>query len=257
MVRCFIHYFYLGMVTPTPDLSIIIPTYNERGNVAELVKRIKVAMQQVPLSFELIFIDDHSKDGTVRAIKDIKATAPLFLHSKKGERGKAFSILEGFAYARGELIGFIDADLQYPPEALPAMLQLLKTNEIVVAERSERHTSLLRTVFSRSFRAFFGSFLLGFDVDMQSGLKVFRRSAICFEQLQPSAWGLDFQLLYWARRNGARLAGTPIIFAERSYGESAINPAKVALELGWGAIQLRYSGLKADLQTFFAKRQRD
>ncbi len=238
-------------------VSIIIPTYNERDNIAELVARLEAALKPTRKPFELIFIDDRSPDGTAKALRTVAHTAPLKIHTKKGEQGKAFSILEGLTYAQGSLIAFIDADLQYPPEVLPEMLQLLEDHDIVVAERAIRHTTWLRTLLSRTFRAFFGRFLLGINVDVQAGLKAFRRSVVDNVELQPSAWGLDYQLLYGAKRQNASIVGVPIIFAERKHGESTINATRVSLELAWGAISLRANSLKEDFQTYFSKQVQD
>lgn len=166
----------------------------------------------------------------------------------KVKRARLFSILEGITHARGEIIGFIDADLQYPPEVIPQMLAKLETSDIVVADRTTRETSWYRIVLSRLFRFLFGKLLLGISVDSQSGLKLFRRESVRMEYLEGvTAWGLDYQMLFEAIRNGAKIASVPITFAERQHGTSDVQALQVGYELMRGAIRLR---LRVLVRTF-------
>ena len=222
-----------------PRLSLIIPTYNERENVGELFARISSTLNNAKIEHELICIDDRSPDGTRQAILSLN-TPNTYVHTKQGEKGKAFSILEGITHARGEIIGFIDADLQYPPEVIPQMLAKLETSDIVVADRTTRETSWYRIVLSRLFRFLFGKLLLGISVDSQSGLKLFRRESVRMEYLEGvTAWGLDYQMLFEAIRNGAKIVSVPITFAERQHGTSDVQALQVGYELMRGAIRLR------------------
>jgi glycosyltransferase involved in cell wall biosynthesis len=100
------------------DLSIIVPVYNEAENVSPLVKRLDSAMKKAGISYEVVFVDDHSTDGTVAKVKSLKATYPITLLMKAGKKGKGFSILEGAAVAKADRLAMIDGDLQYPPEAI-------------------------------------------------------------------------------------------------------------------------------------------
>src|SRR5688572_4867015 len=97
----------------------------------------------------------------------------LFL--KEGKRGKAYSIIEGIQKAQYENICMIDADLQYPPEVIPQMLKELETHGVVVANRTDADTSFARRFISKTFSFVFGKVLHGFSVDVQSGLKVFKK----------------------------------------------------------------------------------
>jgi dolichol-phosphate mannosyltransferase len=230
----------LPMAIVHPTVSIVVPTYNERANIRELVERTEKALKYFNQPFEMIFIDDRSTDGTVELIRSLKRSN-IAVHTKRGHKGKAFSLLEGFTYARGDIIAFIDADLQYPPEALPRMIKQLEAVDIVVCERLSRKTSPLRNFASQLFRHGLGKMLLGLDVDVQAGLKAFHRAILDGMNLQPTAWGLDYQLLYYAHQNGASMGKQPIYFAERKYGQSQVNTLKVALELTYGALKLRFA----------------
>lgn len=155
-------------------ISVIIPTWNEEGNISSLVTRLDQAFKTQKISYELIFIDDHSTDKTQEVILSY-TNYPIRLYLKKGQKGKAFSIIEGFSYVKSTLIAIIDADLQYPPEVIPNMISKVEQGfDVVVADRKERQAGLLRNTVSRSFNLIFARMMHGFPVDVQSGLKVFK-----------------------------------------------------------------------------------
>src|SRR5712692_9217279 len=111
---------------PIEGLSIVIPTLNERGNIEPLSARITDALQPSGIRYELIFVDDHSTDGTRDEITALPSEHRWQLFMKAGDKGKAQSLIEGFARARYDLLAMIDADLQYPPEALPALVDWIR-----------------------------------------------------------------------------------------------------------------------------------
>src|SRR5205823_1855719 len=119
------------------------PTRNEEGNILPLIERIDKALTLKNISYEIIFIDDHSTDNTQTIISGFSSSYPITLHMKKGIIGKAQSLIEGFSYAKYDIICMIDADLQYPPEAIPPMMEkITKGNaDIVVANRNDRHVT--------------------------------------------------------------------------------------------------------------------
>ncbi|QQS20960.1 MAG: glycosyltransferase [Candidatus Moraniibacteriota bacterium] len=225
-------------------LSILVPTLNEAGNIAELIRRLDASIRGAGIEYEIHVIDDHSSDGTTDQIEKLKNQFPVFLHVKKGRPGKAFSILEGFEHARFEMIAMIDADLQYPPEAIPAMVQKLSEGlDIVVANRVERETSFVRKLSSRGFAFVFSKLLHGFDVDVQSGLKVFRSTIAREVRIAPDPWTFDLEFLRTARHYGYHIGGHDITFSERMAGESKIVLGKAIREIGWNAIRLRFRSL--------------
>ena len=149
-------------------ISIIIPTWNEEDNILMLVQRIHTVLYSNGIEYEIIFIDDHSTDQTRNIIKTLSSEYPISLYLKQGKKGKAQSLLEGFTYANYGLVGMIDADLQYPPEAFPAMITKIKSGaDVIVANRSERQISPLRRLTSRSFSFIFGRLTHGFNCDIQ------------------------------------------------------------------------------------------
>jgi glycosyltransferase involved in cell wall biosynthesis len=154
-------------------LSLIIPTLNEAENIRPLVLEIA---KNIKSNYELIFIDDHSTDNTISEINKLKNKYPIKVYSKKGKRGKTFSLIEGFAKAKYEILGMIDADLQYPPLYLPQMLKLINNNEadVVVTNRKEYNESVIRKILSKITSNVI-TILFGLNFDTQSGLKIFKK----------------------------------------------------------------------------------
>lgn len=222
------------------QISIIVPAFNEEGNVEKLVKRIDHAMRGSDFDYEVIVIDDHSTDGTLKVVNSLSDKYPIVSHLKKGRKGKAYSLWEGFAYAKYDLLAIIDADLQYPPEAIPKMMQKINDSVgVVVANRSEKNTSFARRFVSRGFALIFGWLLHGLDCDVQSGLKVFKRQITREIKSNPSPWTFDLEFLISARNAGYKIDSFDINFDERTYGESKVNILKTSLEIGYNAMKIK------------------
>lgn len=222
-------------------LSVVIPTYNERDNIDDLIGRLTNALNTAGLNnrYEFIFIDDHSPDGTAEYLRSLEEKFPLKVLYKQGRKGKAYSLLEGFAKCSSENIAMIDADLQYPPEAIPEMLQQLRTADIVVGKRIVQHTAPYRKFLSRTYALVFGKLLLGLPYDVQSGLKVFRKEVMSDLNLNPTKWGFDYEFLFKAKRRNCKIGEVDISFSKRMNGESKVTYMLTGLELAWGAVMLR------------------
>src|SRR5690349_21201676 len=206
------------------SLSIIIPTWNEEGNIEKLIGRLNAALASTSMPYEIIFIDDHSTDKTRMTVEKLSEDYPVSLHLKKGKKGKAQSLVEGFSYARNSLICMIDADLQYPPEAIPAMIEkIIEGADIVVANRKKQHSSKLRRVLSAGFKKVFCNFFFGLNHDVQSGLKIFKKDVLQTVIIQPkSGWTFDLEFLYKASNAGFVIESHDITLAERESGKSKV-----------------------------------
>ena len=118
------------------ELSVVIPTFKERGNVAELIKRLDRALAGV--AWEAIFVDDNSPDGTADAVKAIAGSDPRVRCLRRvGRRGLAGACIEGMLSSSAPFVAVMDADLQHDESALPAMLEKLRSGkyDLVAATR--------------------------------------------------------------------------------------------------------------------------
>src|SRR5437867_1589084 len=100
-------------------VSIIVPTYNESGNLRQLAKEIFIALRSHGVGGELIVVDDNSPDGTGRMAEDLKPLYEVQVIHRAGKLGLATAVLEGFAIARYPILCMMDADLSHPPSVLP------------------------------------------------------------------------------------------------------------------------------------------
>lgn len=225
-------------------LSVVVPTLNEEGNVQKLVARIHKTLATAKIPYEIVFIDDHSTDKTVTLVHAIKKRYPflnLRVQSKRGKRGKAFSLLQGFKAARYPLICMIDADLQYPPEAISAMYNKLnrESADIVVTERVDQKTSRVRQLSTKVFHLVFTRMLFGLPFDSQSGLKLFRKRVLGSIKLNPSQWSFDLEFLVRSRDKNYKIVNHKIAFSERFAGEAKVNVLTTTYELAKASIKLR------------------
>lgn len=226
--------------TMPTQLDVIIPVYNEADNVGPLVLRLDETLTKAHISYHLYFVDDNSSDDTVDVLQDFAKTYPLTILHKKGRQGKAFSILEGAAVSKAPYLAMIDADLQYPPEALPEMLRIAQEKGVAVARRNNYQDSRLRHTLSKGFQWVFGKLLHGLDCDVQSGLKVFKREIIeNVDRDDVTAWTLDIPLLTTAQNLGYSIGEIDITFEKRKLGESKIEFISSIREIGGQAISYK------------------
>jgi cellulose synthase/poly-beta-1,6-N-acetylglucosamine synthase-like glycosyltransferase/glycosyltransferase involved in cell wall biosynthesis/O-antigen/teichoic acid export membrane protein len=222
-------------------ISIIVPALNEEGNIETLVERIDQALSRAGIIYELIIIDDYSIDNTYKKAEMVAQYYPVRVFRKQGKQGKAYALLEGFARARYEYSAFIDADLQYPPEAIPEMIEKIEAGaDVIVSKRVTNETKPLRKFLHWGFSFFFTKMLHGFDFDVQSGLKVFRTQVIKEIKVNPSGWTFDLEFLLKARNYGYQISNVDINFDDRVSGESKISIRHQILEIGLNALKLKF-----------------
>ena len=224
-------------------LSIIIPTYNEQDNIKELIKRIHSNMTKNKIKYEIIIVDDFSEDRTLDIIRQLNGRYPLKVALKKGAKGKAQSLLEGFSKARYSSVAMIDADLQYPPELLYDMLVKMEKVDIMVANRVVQNIKWYRKLLSRIYAKVFGKILLGLPYDIQSGMKVFKKKILKKVDLNPTPWGFDYEFLYKAKNQGYQISQIPIQFDARKNGKSNVT-LWTNFELLFGILKLKFEKIR-------------
>lgn len=200
-------------------LSVIIPIRNEFDNLLELFVRIESVLEGI-IPFEIIVIDDFSSDKTGLAKQFFARNFPVRIYKKKGERGRAFSILEGISYAEGMYIAVIDADLQYPPEILPEMLNKIGEGYDIVIGNRISDTLSLQNIFFRFHRRIIGSHFHGINTDVNSGMKLFRREIIRRLTLNPKEWTFDVELVVKAKNAGYVIGEISVPYRKRAAGRT-------------------------------------
>jgi len=210
------------------DLSVVVPTYNEAPNVAELVRRVAAVLQGVEA--EIIFVDD-SNDDTPDVIRHVASGAPLpvrLVHRDDPVGGLGGAVVEGYRVAASDRCLVMDGDLQHPPEKIPEMLERLDRGDVdvVVASRYSGGGSAAgladasRVLVSRGStlvtRAMFPLRLR--DVtDPMTGFFLVDRRQIDLETLQPRGFKILLEILARLR---LRVAEVPFDFGDRFAGDS-------------------------------------
>ena len=168
------------MANDEPEISVVIPVYNEASNLRELFSRTVAALEAFGRRFEVVMVNDGSTDGSLDVLRDLHASdRRVRVVSLVRNFGQTPALYAGFAHVRGKIVASLDADLQNPPEELVKLIEKLEEGyDVVQGWREERQDSILRKVPSKAFNAVV-SLLMGARVrDLGCGLKVFRREVI-------------------------------------------------------------------------------
>lgn len=164
---------------PSPQVSVVIPLFNEEQSIAELAQNITTALADA-FSFEMIFVDDGSTDHSWDKIQEI---ADLYSNLRaiqlRRNYGKSTAIQAGFDESQGQYIATIDADLQDDPNEIPAMIKMLKEGyDLVSGWKKKRHDPWSKTVPSRFFN-WITAKMTGIALnDFNCGLKVYKKEVI-------------------------------------------------------------------------------
>jgi dolichyl-phosphate beta-glucosyltransferase len=209
-----------------PELSIIIPAFNEEKRLGATVSRIRdyfAARSPAVAGLEILVIDDGSSDATVRVARDSARTVPcLRVLSNPHNRGKGYSVRRGMLEARGRVALFTDADLSSPIEECERLFAAIEAgNDIgigsraidrsLITVRQSRFRELAGIIFNRLVRM-----VTALDIeDTQCGFKAFRlpQCRVIFEQQRIEGFGFDPEILFLARRHGLRIAEVPVSWA--------------------------------------------
>jgi dolichol-phosphate mannosyltransferase len=209
-----------------PVLSIIVPTYNERDRLPELVAAIFEAYASESLDGELIVVDDNSPDGTGALAEDLAKHRRIRVVHRAGKLGLGTAVIEGFAAAGAAVVGVIDADMSHPPMLLPRMFAIMQQAraDVVVASRyipggGTRNWPLGRLLMSRLACVMARS--LTPVRDATSGYFLVRRDLA--RGVQISAGGFKICLELLVRGRPGTVIEVPYVFAGRTAGESKMN----------------------------------
>ena len=200
------------------DLSLVIPVYNERDNLAPLVAEVGAALRGLGRPYEILFVDDGSTDGSDRALRDLSAAHPevrvvTFAHNA----GQTAAMDAGFRRARGGVVVTLDADLQNDPADIPALVSALEGWDAVVGVRTERRDSLVRRVSSRVANYVRNRLSDERVADTGCSLKVYRRTALSRLVLYN---GMHRFLPTLLKMEGFRVREKPVGHRPRRHGDS-------------------------------------
>jgi glycosyltransferase involved in cell wall biosynthesis len=211
-------------------LSVLVPTYNERGALPELIERLAATFRQGALDAEIVVVDDSSPDGTAALAEALAAQYPVRVLRRPGKAGLASAVLDGLKVARGDLIGVMDADLSHPPEALLPMVRAIEDDgvDLAVGSRYIAGGAMEDWPWSRQLVSIVANWLTAGLTpvrDATSGFFVVRRSALDGVPLNPIGFKIGLEVI--ARAHYRRYVELPYVFTDRKQGFSKFTVREV------------------------------
>jgi len=221
-------------------LALIIPTLREADNIGGLLSRVRSVLDPLGMAYEIIVVDDDSRDGTEEIVSDINRKDPrVRLLIRKGERGLSGAVLYGWQHTDAEILGVMDADGQHPAELLPALISAINAgNDLAIGSRFTKGGELgafhpVRRWLSRM--AIWATWPIqrkGIRAhDPMTGFFMVRRACVDGIIFQPSGFKLLLEILVRGRIRS--IAEVPLAFGSRNRGTSKAN-----FKVGWDYVKL-------------------
>lgn len=228
------------------ELSLVIPAYNEEKRILHTLEMVMPFMDKHFSQYEVLVVDDGSKDRTVAIVEEFKHPH-LHVASLKQNMGKGMALKQGMLLAKGKYIFFMDADLPYPLESINEALAVFYANkaDLVIGardlyqEKSDVPYPLSRKIASAVFSLFINTVLHLNIPDTQCGFKGFTRAAtkVIFPQLTIQGFGFDFEMLYLARKYDYHIERIPVNL--RHSGDSKVHIVKDSVKMVQDALRVR------------------
>lgn len=231
-------------------VAVVIPTYNEAGNIERLVTTVRATVPEA----RVLVVDDNSPDGTGDIVRRlVEADPQVELYARAGKLGLGTAYIEGFQHvlqdATIEAVFGMDADFSHDPSFLPSMVEKLGEVDLVVGSRYLRGISVVNWPLHRLALSFFANryarAVTGLRVtDCTSGFVGYRRAVletIDFANITLRGYAFLIAMKYQAQRAGFRLGEVPIIFYERTDGQTKMSRA-IMLEAAIAVWKLRLLG---------------
>jgi dolichol-phosphate mannosyltransferase len=134
----------VALPAATAKLALVVPTLHEVANIEKVLQRIRCSLDPLGIPYELIVVDDDSRDGTAEVVQKISDSDPrVRLLVRRNARGLGGAVLHGWERSEAEIVGVVDADLQHPPELLPQLWKAIESGvDVALASRYAEHGSL-------------------------------------------------------------------------------------------------------------------
>lgn len=249
--------------TPPADVSVVLPTYNERDNICDLIDAIWQELEPLGWRFEVLVVDDNSPDGTAEVVRTrfaaVEGCMPdvaskpqsVRLCVRTADKGLAKSIRHGLEIARGQTLVVMDTDFNHDPAMIPQMVDLLRYYDLVIGSRFVMRggmEDMLRYRFSLFYNVFIRALLHTQIQDNLSGFFAVRRDRLL--QLQPLfprifyGYGDYFiRLLLTAWRSNWKILEVPVFYILRRHGASKTGFWRIFRDYTAAVLRLRLFGL--------------
>ena len=226
---------------------VIIPTYNEIENIEAIIR--KVASLSIP--FNILIVDDNSPDGTAKKVKQLQEEfSQLFILERKEKNGLGTAYIAGFKWCldnKYEFIFEMDADFSHNPEDLLKLYEACENNaDMSIGSRYKTGVNVVNWPMSRVILSYYASayvrFITGMNIrDTTAGFVCYRSAllkTIDLEKIKFRGYAFQIEMKFTAWKHGFQLFEVPIIFTDRTKGESKISKG-IIKEAVWGVVMMK------------------
>ena len=236
------------------DSLVIIPTYNEKENIAKMIRKVF----SLTKDFHLLIVEDNSPDGTGNIIKELmpEYEGKLFILERKGKLGLGTAYIDGFKWALSHGYGYVfemDCDISHNPDDLVRLYRACATDgaDMAIGSRYIKGVNVVNWPMGRVLMSYGASmyvrFILGMPVaDTTAGFKCYKAKvlqAINLDAVKFMGYAFQIEMKYTAWRLGFRITEVPIIFTDRTEGTSKMS-SKIFKEAFLGVLSLRFKNIK-------------
>jgi dolichol-phosphate mannosyltransferase len=207
-------------------VSMIVPTYNERERLEHFIRALVGVLRDARIDGEIVIVDDNSPDGTGDLADGLARELPVRVVHRAGKLGLGSAVMAGFAIARGDVLGVMDADVSHPPARVPVLVAALQETgaDVVVGSRyipggGTKNWPLARSIMSRT--ACLVARLVTPVHDAASGFFVLRRPVIQGVEIKAAGFKICLELL--VRGTVRSVVEVPYVFSDRAAGQSKMN----------------------------------
>jgi glycosyltransferase involved in cell wall biosynthesis len=229
------------MIVADPLLSVVVPVYNERTTIEEIVRRVLA----VPLRIELIVVDDGSRDGTGDILDGLQRELGFkLLH--QANAGKGAALRSGFAAVTGDIVVIQDADLEYSPEEFPALIELICQDKADVVYGSRflgRHRAFMFAHYlGNKFVTLVTNVLYNTMLtDMETCYKAMRVDVLRSMTLKSNGFGIEPEITAKVFKRGYRVYEVPITYAGRGYEQGKKITWRAGFDALWVLVKYRFT----------------
>ncbi|MFH1511396.1 MAG: dolichyl-phosphate beta-glucosyltransferase [Candidatus Woesearchaeota archaeon] len=227
-------------------VSVVIPAYNEQSRICDSLKKIQEFLSRQKMDFEIIVVDDGSKDCTASLVRSTKGVILLENHKNMG---KGYSVKRGVLHAKMGYVLFSDADLSTPISELAKLLEHIGYYDIVIGSRRMSGSKILimqpwyRRIPGKVFPFIVSILLLGGISDTQCGFKLFKKEAaqVLFSMQRLERFSFDAEILFLAKKKGYHIKELPVVWVNAL--DSKLNAVTDSFDMFWELLKIKWNYL--------------
>lgn len=226
--------------------SIILPTYNEKGNIVELIQTIFATLEPLDLDFQVVVVDDNSPDGTAEAVQQgFGQNGQVKLCVRTEMRGLATAIRHGIDHSDGDILVFMDTDFNHDPTIIPQMIKFLEYYDLIIGSRfvmaggmEDHFRHFSSRIYNYGIRLLFGTPI---HDNLSGFFSIYREKleAMDLDQIYYGYGDYFIRLLMMARNRGYQMLEIPVFYRLRLHGHSKTQFIQILVQYTRALLALR------------------